>query len=134
MKNNELSVLNICQVALVGDLPIIKENIKEFNKYYSNVNFFLICPSKELNVFSKLKSNKIFIVNEDSIISYKKFYKISKSKLRKSNYDKIIQKRLKWYYQQVLKISFIINFFLKNISSANNIFLISNIFFYNFFI
>ena len=111
MKNNELSVLNICQVALVGDLPIIKENIKEFNKYYSNVNFFLICPSKELNIFSKLKSNKIFIINEDSIISYKKFYKISKSKLRKSNYDKIIQKRLKWYYQQVLKISFIVNFF-----------------------
>jgi len=28
MKNNELSALNICQVALVGDLPIIKENIK----------------------------------------------------------------------------------------------------------
>jgi hypothetical protein len=59
MKNSESNPLNICQVALARDLPIIKENIKEFNKYYSNINFFIICPSKELKIFSKLKSNKI---------------------------------------------------------------------------
>ena len=99
MKNNESSSLNICQVALAGDLPIIKENIKEFNKYYSNVNFFIICPSKELRIFSKLKSNKIFIINEETIISYKRFCKIANSKLQKSNYNKIIQSQLKWYYQ-----------------------------------
>jgi len=136
MKNNESSFLNICQVALAGDLPIIKENIKEFNKYYSNVNFYIICPSKELKIFSKLKSNKIFIINEETIISYKKFCKIAKSKLQKSNYNKIIQSRLKWYYQQVLKISFIINFFLKNkkniiIWDADTIILKKIIFFRN---
>jgi len=111
MKNSESNPLNICQVALARDLPIIKENIKEFNKYYSNVNFFIICPSKELKIFSKLKSNKISIINEETIISYKSFYKIAKGKLQKSNYNKIIKNRLKWYYQQVLKISFIIDFF-----------------------
>ena len=136
MKNNELSSLNICQVALAGDLPIIKENIKEFNKYYSNIKFFIVCPSKELKVFSKLKSNKIFIINEESIISYKKFYKIAKRNLQKSNYNKIIQNRLKWYYQQVLKISFVINFYLKNnkdiiIWDADTIILRKIIFFKN---
>ena len=43
MINNESGTLNICQVALARDLPIIKENVKEFNKYYSNINFFIIC-------------------------------------------------------------------------------------------
>ncbi len=47
--------LNVCQVALVRDLPIIKENIAEFNKYYSNLNFFIICPSKEIESFIKIK-------------------------------------------------------------------------------
>jgi len=136
MKNSESNPLNICQVALAGDLPIIKENIKEFNKYYSNVNFFIICPSKELKIFSKLKSNKISIINEETIISYKIFYKITKGKLQKSNYNKIIQNRLKWYYQQVLKISFIIDFFLKNkkniiIWDADTIILKKIIFFRN---
>jgi hypothetical protein len=44
----------------------------------------------------------------------KSFYKIANIKSQKSNYNKIIQNRLKWYYQQVLKISFIIDFYLKN--------------------
>lgn len=136
MKSNKLSSLNVCQVALARDLPIIKENIKEFNKYYSNINFFIVCPSKELKIFSKLKSNKIFIINEDSIINYKKFFKIIKSRLQKSNYNKIIQNRLRWYYQQVLKISFIIEFFLKNkkniiIWDADTIILKKIIFFRN---
>ena len=46
--------LNVCQVTLVRDLPIIKENIAEFNKYYSNINFFIICPSKEIESFIKI--------------------------------------------------------------------------------
>jgi hypothetical protein len=136
MKNSESNPLNICQVALARDLPIIKENIKEFNKYYSNINFFIICPSKELKIFSKLKSNKISIINEETIISYKSFYKIANIKLQKSNYNKIIQNRLKWYYQQVLKISFIIDFYLKNkkniiIWDADTIILKKIIFFRN---
>jgi hypothetical protein len=59
MTNNESSSLNICQVALAHNLPFIKENIKEFNKYYYNINFFIICHAKKLKIFSKLQSNKI---------------------------------------------------------------------------
>lgn len=105
--------LNICQVALARDFSIVKENIKEFNKYYSNVNFFIVCPSTDLKIFCKLKKSNIFIINEDSIISYKKFYRSVKKNLQKSNYNKKIYNRLRWYYQQVLKISFVIIFFFK---------------------
>lgn len=114
MKNNKLNYLNICQVALARDFSIVKENVKEFNKYYTNINFFIICPSRDLKIFRKLKKSNIFIINENSIISYKKFYKIAESNLQKSSYNKLICNRLAWYYQQVLKISFIINFYLKN--------------------
>ena len=39
--------LNICQVSLAGNIPIIRENYKEFVKFYKNVNFYIICPKKE---------------------------------------------------------------------------------------
>jgi hypothetical protein len=136
MKNNKLNYLNICQVALARDFSIVKENVKEFNKYYSNINFFIICPSTDLKIFRKLKKSNIFIINENSIISYKKFYKIAKGNLQKSSYNKLICDRLGWYYQQVLKISFIINFYLKNkkniiIWDADTIILKKIIFFKN---
>ena len=54
-------------------MPIIKENIAEFNKYYSNLNFFIICPSKEIEFFLKIKEKKIKIINEESIISFEDF-------------------------------------------------------------
>ena len=49
-------------------------------------------------------------IDEDTIITFKKFKKIANKHLKKRSYFKEIQYRLKWYYQQVLKITFIINF------------------------
>jgi hypothetical protein len=106
--------LNICQVTLVRDLPIIKENIAEFNKYYSNLNFFIICPSKEIKSFIKIKEKNIKIINEESIISFKDFKNYFLNNLKTTTYFQEIQPRLSWYYQQVLKISFIIDFVKNN--------------------
>ena len=110
--------LNVCQVALVRDLPIIKENIAEFNKYYSNLNFFIICPSKEIESFIKIKKKNIKIINEESIISFGNFKKNFLNNLKNTTYFQEIQSRLSWYYQQVLKISFIIDF-VKNNNERN---------------
>lgn len=106
--------LNVCQVALVRDLQIIKENIIEFKKYYSNLNFFIICPSKEIESFLKIKDNNIKIINEESIIPFEDFKKIFLNNLKNTSYFQEIQSRLNWYYQQVLKISFIIDFIKNN--------------------
>ena len=32
--------LNICQVSLVGNIPVIKENYKNFCKFYDKLFFF----------------------------------------------------------------------------------------------
>ena len=107
----EKEYLNICQVSLDGNLPIILQNIKNFKKFYDNVNFFIIVPSRYFNIFKeKIYSDNINIISEDDIISLEEFKKISNEYFKKNIYFKEIQNRLSWYYQQILKISFVINF------------------------
>ncbi len=103
--------MNICQVSLRGNIPVIKKNLINFNKIYKDNNFFIICPKKD-KIFFKKKINysKLYIIEEESIINFKDFKKISNKYLKKTTYFKEIQKRLSWYYQQVLKISFVIDF------------------------
>ena len=103
--------LNICQVSLSGNVRIIKENLINFNKFYQNNFHYIICPKKEKIFFKKkIKSSNCKIIDEDTIITFKKFKKIANKHLKKKTYFKEIQYRLKWYYQQVLKITFVINF------------------------
>ena len=45
--------LNICQVSLKGNLPIILENYKNFTKIYKYVNFYIICPENEKKYLKK---------------------------------------------------------------------------------
>lgn len=103
--------LNICQVSLSGNARIIKENLINFNKFYQNNFHYIICPKKEKIFFKKkIKSSNCKIIDEDTIITFKKFKKIANKHLKKKTYFKEIQYRLKWYYQQVLKITFVIDF------------------------
>lgn len=129
--------LNICQVSLLGNLPIILENYKNFIRIYKHVNFYIICPESEKKIFKKKLNNKnFFIISENKIINFNKFKKISNKYLKTKKYFKKIQPRLKWYYQQILKISFIIDYVKKNkknivIWDADTIILKKIIFFQN---
>ena len=110
-----LETLNICQVSLPGNIPIILENYRNFSNLYTDINFYIICPKSQVSFFKKkLNYINIYIISEDQIISFSKFKKISNNFLKKKNYYKKIQPRLKWYYQQILKISFVIDFINKN--------------------
>jgi len=51
--------MNICQVSLIGNLPILMENIVNFNKFYKKNNFYIICPKKEKKFFLKKLKKKI---------------------------------------------------------------------------
>mgnify|MGYP001199156372 CR=1 FL=1 len=108
MKENKL---NICQVTLFGNINIIKENLLNFNKLYGNNFHYIICPKKEKILFSnKIKEKNCIIFDENKIIPFKKFKKIANKYLKKKPYFKKIQKRLGWYYQQILKLTFVLNF------------------------
>ena len=91
------SVLNFCQISLKNNIPIIIENYFELKKLYKNIKIFIVCPEKDVVEF-KQKIN---------FESFKEIYeKNSKDVLYKNNFES----RLNWYYQQILKISFVLNF------------------------
>ena len=99
----------VCQVSLANNIPIIKDNYKNFTKLYQNLLFFIICPKNELTVFKKNFSEKnIKIINEENLFKFKKFKKIYNNFSKKHKNNKEFQIRAKWYYQQILKISFLL--------------------------
>jgi len=104
-------ILNICQVSLSRDIPIIKSNYNNFSKIYENLKFYIICQSKDVSLFKKkLPNTNIYILNEEEILSFDKFKKIFLELSKDINYKVEFEERLSWYYQQMLKISFVIDF------------------------
>lgn len=108
--------LNICQVSLSRDIPLILENFRSFKKFYnSNLKFYIICPENQFSEFKeKLNFEEINLINENDLISFKKFQNIFDKYKDTINYEKEFIKRLSWYYQQVLKITFSLKFITEN--------------------
>lgn len=103
--------LNICQVSLKRDIPLIIKNYKNFIKFYKNIKIYIICPAKEIYDFkSKLKFKEFEIIEEESLISFQKFLNIFKDLSNMINYKDDFKNRISWYYQQILKISFVFQF------------------------
>lgn len=107
--------LNLCQVSLKGNIPIIIENHRKLKLFYKDFNIFIICPKKDLNLFKKkLKYSEFIIISEDQILSFSKFQKIFYKLSKKYKFKTLFKKRLSWYYQQILKLAFVFYFLKKN--------------------
>ena len=105
------NTINLCQVSLKRDLSLILKNYQSFKKFYEKINIYIICPSKDLAHFKEqLNSDEFRIISEDEIISFKEFELIFIKESENISYQSEFRKRLSWYYQQILKISFMINF------------------------
>ena len=104
-------MLNICQVSLARDIPIILENFYSFKKIYKSFRIFIICPASEINLFKKkLHYNEFKFINENDLISIQEFKAIYDDLRDLNKHQKLLKNRLSWYYQQVLKLSFILHF------------------------
>ncbi len=111
---NKNNTLNFCQVSLVRDLPLILINFKELKKIYKEFKLYVICPSKEFDVFKKeLNFEQIKVISEDDIIPFDKFKYIFDQEMTSSSFKNLMHDRLQWYYQQLLKISFVLDFVSK---------------------
>ena len=107
----ESQILNICQVSLVRNISLIEKNYLNFSKFYNKFHLYIICPQKDLILFKeKFKNHNITIVNEDDILSFKDFKSIFLNLSKTIKYQKEFENRLGWYYQQMLKITFVIDF------------------------
>ncbi len=108
-------MLNICQVSLERDIPLILKNYENFKNLYREIKIHVICPQKQIEVFkTKLKYDEFQIISEDEIISLKDCYNIFDETSKNISYKKLFEDRINWYYQQILKILFVINFTKKN--------------------
>ena len=104
-------MLNICQVSLERDIPIILENFYSFKKIYKSFRIFIICPASEINVFKKkLNYDEFKFINENDLISIQEFKAIYEDLSVLNKHQELLKNRLSWYYQQVLKLSFIVQF------------------------
>ncbi len=104
-------MLNICQVSLARDIPIILENFFSFKNFYKSIKIFVICPESEIKEFKKKLTYPEFnIINEDDLISFKEFQIIYEGASSLIKYQELFKKRLSWYYQQVLKLNFVLDF------------------------
>ena len=104
-------MLNICQVSLARDIPIILENFYSFKKIYKSFRIFIICPVSEINLFKKkLHYNEFKFINENDLISIQEFKAIYDDLRDLNKHQELLKNRLSWYYQQVLKLSFILQF------------------------
>ena len=103
--------LNICQVSLKGNIPIIVQNLQKMKLFYKDLNVFIICPKKDFKLFrKKLNFKEVILINEDQIISFGSFRKIFLKLSKNYQYKNLFKKRLSWYYQQILKLAFIFYF------------------------
>ena len=106
--------INICQISLARDIPIILENYKSFKKFYTLFEITIICPQKEILEFEeKLHFKEFNIIDEEKIISFEKFNDIFEELSNNIDYQNLFRKRLNWYYQQILKLSYVLNFIKK---------------------
>jgi hypothetical protein len=104
------------QVSLKKNIPIIKINYLNIKKFYPQINIKIkiICKKKEEIVFkNKLKYSDIEIINEESILKLSSFKKYFLNNFYNKEFKKKISLRVGWYYQQALKIIFILIFLKK---------------------
>ena len=106
--------LTFCQVSLARDIPIIKQNYASLKKFYKDIKIYIICPKSDLDIFKKkLNYIEFNFFNEEEIISFKEFNNIFDKIYVQSFFKDKMKNRLQWYYQQILKITFIIRFIKK---------------------
>ena len=104
-------MLNICQVSLARDIPIILENYLNFKNHYTSFKVFVICPLKDIDKFKKkLNYNEFNFIDENSIITFDEFSSIFEDTSNSVEYKSQFKERLGWYYQQILKLSFVFDF------------------------
>ena len=106
---NNLEPRTIFSASLKDNIFTLNKSIPQILRLYPTVEYYLICKEADKNFFhAKLpKDKRIFFISEESLIPYDKFSFLFK-KIAKKYRTKIPNKHLSWYYQQALKLTFIL--------------------------
>ena len=96
-------------VSLAKNIPVLKRSIPLINRFYGQPDFSIICPENTIELFNfEFKAFKnVKIISETSLINFDYFCVRAKAYLAQITGNEYLGTRLGWYYQQVLKISFL---------------------------
>jgi hypothetical protein len=104
------------QVSLKKNIPIIEKNYLNLKIFYKNFSLTVICKDEELIFFKKLSCYpEIKLIKESFFIELNTFKKIFNKYCNNKIFLQNNNWRTSWYYQQVIKISYVFYFFEKNI-------------------
>ncbi len=98
-------------VSLEANIPTLQISVPIINRYYQHPSFFIICPAKSFAYFANALSDypNVQLVNEDDLISFASFKKLAQQIGDDLSLTPLSMERLGWYYQQALKLSFLLN-------------------------
>tara|TARA_B100000989_G_scaffold246712_1_gene193926 strand:+ start:21400 stop:22362 length:963 start_codon:yes stop_codon:yes gene_type:complete len=108
--NSKISFFSVCTFNKARFIP---DNYRSLHKLYKDIKYSVIVPKREIIRFKEFfKSNNlkdINIINEEKYISLIDFKEIllKLSQENNINLKKEDLERIGWYYQQILKLSFL---------------------------
>jgi len=99
-------------VSLPNNLPTLQQSIPLLNKYYGEVDFFVVCPDSAVEKFASELAcySNVKIFNESQLVSLKEFRGLIDAYLGNTGDGaySICEERVGWYYQQALKLAFVL--------------------------
>ena len=96
-------------VSLINNLATLQKSIPIILRIYPDATYYLICRENDSTYFVENLPNheRLVVLSEHSLMTYEKFLAVyNKIKSFQSSENSI--KRLPWYYQQALKIIFVL--------------------------
>jgi len=104
--------MNFFSVTTKKNLPVLTKSVALNFKFHDIVDYIIICPAEDVTVFKdKIKNEKVKVVDENQIISIEEFKRISSRVASALKKEEINVKRIPWYYQQVLKLTYSLSTF-----------------------
>ncbi len=97
-------------ITLEDNIQTLQAAIRQINTFYRQPDFTIVCPSRSLSVFQTKFSifRNVNIVSEDTILSYQEYLRLAHEICGSVDATIDLKKPLGWYYQQVLKLSFLV--------------------------
>jgi hypothetical protein len=107
MRHNITMSLHYFSVSLANNIRTVIASHVFFSQQYPGCHFHVICPSTETDHFrANLPHKNVEVIDEENIISYSDFIEIYNLYVKQYRISNKSEKRMGWYYQQILKISF----------------------------
>jgi hypothetical protein len=103
-------------VSLVGNIPTLHQSISRINKFYNHPPFTIICPAIDVIEFEQnfLGYKNVSVISENEYLTLQQLNEIALSCTATVQLEPQEQRRLSWYYQQILKINFLLTNVKKN--------------------